>query len=285
LSAWDLGVRRVDWTSLSSGMPGAAREARQVADAFKVDAVVWISETGRDHALWIFDAATGQTVARPLSVSTPVETADAAAVALTVKTLLRATLAAPPAERLGAGTEPPIGAAGIIRLEAEGGSRFFSSDAAVPEARFGLSALWFPRPLGYRLGADVGVSIGPGVAVQSGDFSGHFLDLSVSPALRGRVPLGAGFALEPGAGMTLHVTHLDGAAALRGVNVSTSRLDSSADASLLCTYAVAGGVTLGLRVSGSYLLRYQRYLVDGAPILTLAPIQASGGLVLGARLN
>jgi hypothetical protein len=102
LSPWDLDVERLEWAAFSAGMPSAAREARRVAEARKVDAVVWISDAPRtadspasEHALWIYDAAEDQIVSRPLPQGVPQDAASAASVALTLKTLMRSSTVAP----------------------------------------------------------------------------------------------------------------------------------------------------------------------------------------------
>ena len=290
LSTWDLDVRRVDWTSLSSGMPGAAIEARQVAEAQKVDAVVWISETGKEHALWVYDAAAGHIVTRPLSIPPPTDAPAAASVALTLKTLMRSTTAAPPAERLG-GEERTVGPAGVFRAEADLGGRVLATRASELELRVAISALWFPRFLNERAALAIAFSAGPGLAVSNDAFAGRFLDLSLGPALRFRLPLGTRFALEPQIGPTIHLTSLNGAT-LPGIDhvagnvpVRSTHTDPSLDGSLLFSLALSRAVDVGVRGGASYLFRYQNYTVAGQSILELTPIQVSAALVLGARLN
>ena len=282
LSAWDLEVQHVDWTSLSSGMPGAAIEARQVAAANKVDAVVWISETGNDHALWVYDARVGHIVTRPLPMAPPTDAPNAASVALTLKTLMRSTTAAPPSERLGA-PERAVGPIGVFRAEADGGARSLNKDFSKSDLRVAINALWFPQLFEDYAGLALGFSAGPGVAVRSDDgaFSGRFLDLALSPALRFRLPLGELFTLEPQSGVTIHFTSLDGGEQ----NARRTRTDPSLDGSLLFSFALTRAVDLGARAGIGYLFKYQHYAAGSATVLDLSPIQLSGSLVLGARLN
>jgi hypothetical protein len=286
LSTWDLDVRHVDWTSLSSGMPGAANEARQVAQAQKVDLVVWISETGQSHALWVFDANAGHIVTRPLSMAPPTDAANAASLALTLKTLMRSTTAAPADERIG---EKPAGtpSIGVFRAEAYGGVRKLVSTGAGVDLRVGVSGLWFPQFLGEYLGLALGFSAGPGVGVSNKDFAGRYLDLGVGPALRGRIPLGERFTIEPEAGPSLHLTSLDGAttAPTGNVPVKSTQRDAALDGSILFSFALSRDVGIGLRGGVSYLLRFQNYTVNGSTVLELAPLQLDASLVLGARLN
>ncbi len=285
LSTWRLEVRHVDWTSLSSGMPQAAKEARQVADAQKVDLVVWISETGTSHALWVYDATAGHIVTRPLTMAPPTDAANAASLALTVKTLMRSTTAAPADERLRA-AEPTLPTVGVFRVEAYGGARRVARGGDA-DMRIGLTALWFPRPLGEYVGVGFSFAAGPGIGVATSAFAGRYLDLALGPALRGRIPLGARFAIEPEVGPQLHLTSLDGATTLAADNVpvkSTQR-DAAVDGAVLFSFAVTPQVALGLRGGASYLLRFQNYTVAGQSVLDLLPLQLQAALVLGARLN
>ncbi len=286
LSTWELDVRHVDWTSLSSGMPGAAKEARQVADAQKVDLVVWISETGQSHALWVFDAQAGHIVTRPLSMAPPTDAPNAASLALTLKTLMRSTTAAPVEERISS-ERALMPAAGVFRVEAYGGPRKLATVGSSADLRIGLGALWFPSFLGEYAALGLNFAAGPGVGVANDSFAGRFLDLGLGVAIRGRLPLGTRFAIEPEVGPALHFTSLDGATTVQAGNVpvkSTQR-DAALDGSVLFSFALSRAVSLGLRGGGSYLFRYQNYTVGGARVLELSPLQLHGAIVLGARLN
>jgi hypothetical protein len=283
LATWDLEVRRVQWAAIMGAMPEAATEARKIADANDVDAVVWVADAEQRYSLWVFDVDAGHAVTRPLASGVPTDTADAASLALTVKTLLRSTNAAPPAERIGAGAERPIGALGVLRAEADGGVRFLTTQGGGTEPRFSLTALWLPKFLGQYAGLALGVAAGPGVAVKSSDFTCRFLDFGLTPAVRVRFPIGH-FAIEPSVGPTIHFTRLDGAASQRGTDARTTRVDPSLDGSLLVSYSLTRGVDLGVRAGASYLLKYQRYLVAGDPVLELSPVQVSASFVIGARL-
>jgi hypothetical protein len=293
LSPWDLDVERVDWTGLSAGMPSAAREARRVAETRKVDAVVWISDAPRgpdspasENALWIYDAAEDQIVTRPLPQGVPQDAPSAASVALTVKTLMRSSTIAPPAERIGAAADRTIGPLGVFRAEAEGGGRGLALKTPTrAELRFGVNLVWLPGFLGQYAGLALGVSAGPGAATSTDAFTGHFLDFAVTPSLRFRVPIGSRFAIEPGIGGGVHLTTLDGAAQGRNTPVQETHWDPSLDGSILFAFSLGRGVDVGLRGYGSYLGRYQRYTVRDTSVVELSPVYVGGSLVLGARLN
>jgi hypothetical protein len=294
LSPWDLDVERLEWTALSAGMPSAAREARRVAEAHKVDAVVWISDAPRaadspasEHALWIYDVAEDQIVSRPLAQGVPQDAASAASVALTVKTLMRSSTVAPEGERVGAAADRAIGPLGLLRAEAEGGARALAikQGAANLELRFGVDLVWFPRFLDQYAALGIGVNAGPGAAVTSPAMSGRLIDIAFAPFLRFRFPLASRVALEPSVGGSAHLTTLDGAIHEPTTPVRQLRWDPSLDASLLLTVSLGRGVDVGLRAAGSYLVRYQRYTINQVPVLELSQVQIAGTLVLAARLN
>jgi hypothetical protein len=283
LATWDLEVRQVPWASLGGEMPEAAAEARKVADAFDVEAVIWISNVRSRPALWIYDVEAGHAVTRPLpSAGVPSDVADAASLALTVKTLMRTTNAAPPSERIGAGAERPVGPLGVLRAEADAGGRLFATKSGSPDARFAITALWFPKFLDQYAGLALGVAAGPGVGVETPDFTGRLFDVAFAPALRFAFPIGR-FALEPSIGPVIHLTRIDGASPQSATHAGASRVDPSLDGSLLFSYALTRGVSVGLRGGLSYLLQYQRYLIQGQPVLEVSPLHVSASAVIGAR--
>lgn len=285
LSPWDLDVLHVDWTSPGAGMPAAAVQAKAIAAVQHADAVAWISDDGGGRTLWVYDADTQQTVSRAIDGGAPNDDAAAAATALSIKTLLRASTVAPVHERIGAREEQRMKGAGLFRLEADGGARILSSDQGRLDLRIGLALAWWPRPFARIVGFALRAEAGTGVGIATSDFTGRLSDVVGSPAIRARLALGRRFAIEPSLGGSVHVTTLDGAAPLRGVPAHVQRVDPSIDGSLMLGFEIAGGVELGLRAGGAYLVRYQRYLLDGQSILSLSPLQLGAGLVLGAPLN
>ncbi len=107
LSPWQLRVVPVDSAPPRPVMPRAADEARALAQQYGATGLVWVAMEQSEPSLWVYDAATDQVVTRKTSTAPPFDAPTAAAAALTVKTLLRASTVAPVEERLGAPAGPP----------------------------------------------------------------------------------------------------------------------------------------------------------------------------------
>jgi hypothetical protein len=218
-------------------------------------------------------------LSRPLGVTSYDDSASAAAVALTLKALLRSSTVAPRSEQIGA----PARAPALFRLESSLGTRSFAQGNASLEPRLGFGMSAWPRPFSGRLGVALGLSSGLGAEVDSPALTGRFGDWTITGQARARWLFGR-FVLEPGAGVGVHFAALDGALASPQIVVHTRRTDASLDAGLVGAVRIGDAVDLGLRASASYLLRYQRYLVSGRTALELAPVWLEIGAYLGVAL-
>ncbi|HMI92489.1 MAG TPA: hypothetical protein VK509_14040, partial [Polyangiales bacterium] len=102
LEPWGVELAIVSGPSPGATAPDSNEAARALASAHGASAVVWVSEHEGGHALWVYDLATHHLIERALATGPPFDGATAAAVALSLKTLLRHSAAAPPQERYGA---------------------------------------------------------------------------------------------------------------------------------------------------------------------------------------
>ena len=316
LSPWHLRVVPLDTAPPRPVMPRAADEARALAQQHGATGLVWVAVEESEPSLWVYDAATDQVVSRKTSTAPPFDAPTAAAAALTVKTLLRASTVAPVEERLGAAAPSaaseasaapaatpaagPDSASGSTSDEAH--DRAASERAPRPDAllraelgvqgrtlastidaRIGAGASVWLGPQ-RRLGLAIDASFGPGLSVSEARFSGRFSEVGVAPSIRLRLPISRRLALEPRVGSSLHATSIDGVAVLSARPASTSRLDGSIDAALALDVLVTP--TLGLAVDGgvSAMLRYQRYIVESESIFELRPVQGFLGLRLTTSL-
>jgi hypothetical protein len=283
LSPWDLEVLPIDDVAVGSGMPAAAQQAKALATEHHVDAVAWISHEGQGNALWVYDAETDQTISRPIESAVATDDAGAAAIALTLKTMLRASTVAPPRERIGARAQPH--GIGRFRLEVDATGRLLATEQESFDLRVGLAGVFWPRAWGDRVGVGLRLEEGTGILVSSDLFDGRLTDAAGAPFLRVRLPLASDLSFEPALATSLHLTTLDGEAKRVGTSAHVTRLDLSVDPSVLLVYDVGFGVEIGLRAGAAYRTRYQRYLVGGDAVLTLSPLQLDAGIVLGAALN
>jgi hypothetical protein len=282
LSPWGVETVVVDPDSSGSLLPQALHRTRELAHQMGVDAVAWVSPSSDESVLWVYDVEADHFTSRLFARAPPFDSPSAAAVALSLKTLLRTTVIAPETERFGAmlaeeGTPPRL-----VRVEGEGMLRHFATGMA--EVRFGLQAVGFLGPQSGRPGAGLGLSVGPGVTVETATFSGRFQDWALPVFVRERFAIGKLFTLEPLIGATAHVTSLSGSLAAGEVRVQVRRVDVSFDAGAFVGVRLGAIIRLGVGGRLSYPLRYQRYLVDGRPVFELHSIWEEIGGHLGVNL-
>jgi hypothetical protein len=316
LNPWNLQVLPVEMPPPRGVMPRAADEARALGQRFNATGVVWVSSEDREYALWIYDAKTEQLVSRAISNAPPFDAPTAAAFALSVKTLLRASTVAPIEERIGAGaaphpspsapptsSPPPPTPEGephqppppppdkieapaslepppFLRGEISGGARAVASNV---DARFGVGASVWPGAE-RRIGVGAEVLFGPGLSVTGDRFSGRFSEIGVAPNVRYRISLARRVELVPRLGMTVHATQIQGVVIATTQPTDQSRVDASADLGLGLDFVATRSLRVGLDLGASAMLRYQRYLVAGSSVFELQPIQGSVGLRLSSGL-
>lgn len=282
LSAWEIEVATSNEAPPGTAFPEAGRRAEALARALHADAIAWVAASDGDAVLFLYDATTSQVASRVLGVKPPFDDANAAAVALSLKTLLRSSAIAPEKERFGAApasTAPP--APPVWRIDALAGYR--AAPSAVPEFRAGLGTSFWPHFLGDSVGLGAGASFGPGARPNARSFSGTFSDIALSADLRARFALGRRLVLEPALGPSLHFTSLEGTTLPGAETVRASRADVSLDGALTLDYRL-GIVSVGLRVAAGYLVRYQRYFVGNDEALSIAPVLGEAGLRLGVGI-
>jgi hypothetical protein len=291
LSPWNLSVKRVEASAPTPSMPSAVEAAQVLAMQYQALGVVWISTDATGHALWAYDADTHQVVTRSVPRPPPFDPPSAAAAALTVKSLFRASTVAPIEERLGAEA---------VRETPQFSPPPRAEEQRVPEAptpivkpapSLALELGVGPRFLGagtdFRIAAGAALRMtpnvtllletraGPGLGVEHPLFSGRFVDVTVPLWARYSFPLSERFALSPQVGPALDVSWLSGLARGAQEGVSKVRADGLFNIGLLFEVAATRSLRFALEGLLSYRLRYQRYLVNGQPIFALQPLEPS----------
>jgi hypothetical protein len=269
LDPWSLQV-----IALPSPPPQSVAEAARLGVAQQAGAVVWMSP---DAFVWIFDVESGQALARRVEAPLPLDASTAAAVALSVKTLLRATTVAPPAERVAV---PRLREE--LRLEALVGTQVLFGNPRDAELRLGLALAWYPRRLQRWLGLALRVEAGPGISVDRSGFSGRLIDVTLALQPRLHLALGRRVELEPTVGAGVHVTSLDGGLPPFGLRAHQDRANASLEGGLALDVRLGYSLRIGITAMLSYLFQYQRYLVNGAPVLEMAPVELSAGVRFSA---
>lgn len=291
LSPWSLTVVRAPGPSPVEEIEAAAARARVVAADEHAGAVVWIAAPRPPElqaTLWVYDAETLELTVRPLSAWAPFDDAGAAAVALSVKTILRdspllaqetppapapAVAIAPPAPSSFTPSAPaPAAPASIAwRFETLLGARAPTGAGAAVEPRAAIGGSLWPSALAGQAGqAGLGLELqaGSGVSVGTPAFQGELRGASLEITARLRVQARRWLAFEFQGGPAVWLTSLDGQALASGATLHALRLDPALDASAVADLAVAARIDLGLALGASALLRFQRYALDGAPLIT-----------------
>lgn len=282
LAAWGIEVTTSDAMPPGAALPHAQLRAEALAAELNADAIAWVAPAGDGAVLLMFDVTTSHVASRVLGVHPPFDEATSAAVALSLKTLLRSSAIAPERERFGARPaprkpeEPPV-----WRIDAMTAFRAMRGESA--ELRAGVGTAVFPRAIGDVLGVGAAVSFGPGAHASTSSFSGMLSDVALSADVRARLPFGGRLTLEPSIGPTLHIFSLDGTALRLSEPVHANRTDPSVDAALTLGVSL-GNISLGARVAGGYFLRYQRYFVGDSTALSLSPVFVEAGLGLGVGI-
>jgi len=305
LTPWKLSVLPADMPAPRGVMPRAADEARALGQRFNAVGVVWVSAEDNAYALFIYDAKTEQVASRALDRGPPFDAPTAASHALSVKSLLRSSTVAPPEERLGATASPPPPPEHgpvltappssepdvrpqtttpleepLLRAELGGGARLVTDS---PDARVSAGVSLWPDAR-RRFGVGLEGQFGPGLSVTQDRFAGRFSEIGVATNARYRLPLSRRFDIVPRAGLGLHATSIQGVVAQTLESADQARVDGSVDLGLTLDVAVARSMRVGLDLGVSYMLRYQRYLVQNASVLELRPFSGGIGLRLSTGL-
>ncbi len=296
LASWSAEVVPVQASRPGQDMSGAISAADKIARDAGANALLWIAHGEGAEAsicsLWVYDPRTHQITVRPLAECPPYDDAASAAVALTVKTVLRDVLASiAPAEPVPGALpstveQPPAPPAPkhTVRALAYVAGRVPTHAADSVAARFGLEAAYFPAWFRGYAGIAASFDAGPSLDVnRPGVFSGTFTDVSTGLMVRGRLPLRSWLWLEGGFGPGLHFTSLDGSSPTGDVAGHVSRTNVSLDALVAVEFAwrwLRAGPFLGT----SFMLQSQRYFIDQELVLDVPTAQVQLGLRIGAEL-
>jgi hypothetical protein len=280
LSPWNVETTRSDASPLAL-QPEAVEGASHLARELGVEAVVWISSAARGSLLWVFDARSGDFAVRTLAERPPFDSAQAAAVALSVKTLLRSSAVAPPAERLGAappaerrGAQPPAASEESPRADAgfalELGAVGYWLAKRQAELMIQLAGVaWIPSA--RRLGVSLSLSLGPGFRIEDARYLGHYREFVVGGRMRYRLLHEPRMSASVSLGGALHFTTLEGTLVERSVESKVSRMNPSLDLETSLSVYVTRAMYLGASAGAAYSPKHRRYLVEGEPVFSPWP--------------
>lgn len=249
-----------------------------VAAAADAGAVVWVSEVGGQHVLWVYDAEDQRIVARRIVAPPPFDEPTAASVALSVKTLLRHSAVAPTTERFGwappkespfeseeAAPAPPAVPPNLY-IEVSGGARFRAIGSSDVESTYGVGVFWSPRALGGRYGVMAGVRGSPGVAIDEPELIGSYRETSAHAGLGVALPVRGRLSLAWALAFELHYTQLDGLVTGVDQTAAASRFNPGLRGRVAALFRV-GEARVGVGIDAERWLRGQRYTVFGEAVL------------------
>jgi hypothetical protein len=275
LAPWGIETTSSNAPLPKSSQPEAVRVAAQLARRLEVEALVWITRIEQGSLLWVFDVRTGEVTTRLISETPPFDGAAAAAVALSVKTVLRATVVAPPAERFGLQPPPPTTDSvsaprdSVSAVEVGAGSHWIGTSRRDLRVRL-AGVLWFwAAP---RLGLALVVSSGLGLRIDHPDYSGRYREFVAGARARFRIVDLSGFSTIIGLGGAAHWAKLQGTLTADSHPGNVDRLNGSFDIEASFNFDVTEALYLGASIGAAYSPSYRRYLVGGEPIFAPWPV-------------
>jgi hypothetical protein len=156
---------------------------------------------------------------------------------------------------------------------------------AVVEPVAALGGSVWPAAFGRHAGIGLEIQAGPGVSVETPAFSGELREASLAATARVRAQGGRWFALELECGPGLFLTSLVGQALRTGPPLHALRLDPSLAFGGVADVNPSARVSVGVLVDGSALLRFQRYSLDGAPLISGPAVIVVSGLRLSVEVD
>ena len=277
LYPWDITVVDVDEPPPDTTGPSPRASARLLAKRHGADAVAWIERGADVTTLWFFDPADDSLHSRRLPVapgSSPDDPAELAAIALTLKTFVRA---APWESRIPTVRRERRGAAWESRVDLDLLGRAPTSGTS-GEPRLGVwASVWYGT---QRLmwGAALGTSAGLGMTFENANATGTLQDIDARGGLRARVGLGARFFLEPKVGASAHVerAQITTTTALSS-GQSYTRVDPSLDLGLSLGWRVTDAFSWSIGIEALESLRYQRWLEGATVVFDPSPLWIQAG--------
>jgi hypothetical protein len=253
-----LAPYHIDVVVADAAPPSGADGARAIAGRYGARAVAWV----QGGALVVFDAVDGETAERPAPA--PLDDASAAALALTLKTVLR--------ERWSiedAATPAPV----VIDLAVTAGLRMHGGAA---EPRVGLGVDYrlddWPILVGLRGG------LGGGVPAHADTFSGTWNDRTLG-AIALYPWISGPFEVRTGGGASLKWTAIHGVLLPSGGAAEDSTLALGLDGEVDALWR-RPPIAIGLRAATTWVPWRQVYTVADQPVFEMSHVEGELDLLV-----
>ena len=281
LDPWDVDVVLLDDAPPDALAADAVVRAASIAEHHGVDAVAWFRRTDDETVLWLFDARTRTIQQRTLGAAALAESARDASLALSLKTLIRASVAPPPSspgmqhEAKGEGASAIVTAdapteprATALRLEAALALRTpLHGSPAEPRIELGVT-----RWLAPSWGLGLAVGVGPGVTFDGADASGSRSDAEVRASIRARAFALGPVAFEPRFGASLHAEETRATRREAATTTSETRVNPTLEAGVALVWRAIDRLEVAVGVEARYALRYQRLLLGDRDVFAPSPV-------------
>ncbi len=270
LSAWDVETLHSLNPAPEATHQGLAAAARRLATQLGVEALVWTTSRSQPM-LWVFEADTGELTTRVLTRPPPFDSVAAASVALTIKTVLRASGLAPAKERVAPPLPPPRRVRSAA-LQVGAGGYWMGDEHLDPRGQV-AGMLWLAAR--KQLGLSLELSLGNGLTVESAEFRGRYRELAVGAKARFRLFDLPRFFTVVGVGGTARWAHFSGTLLDESRAASVSRVNGSVDVETAFNFRLTSLVYFGVSLGAVYFPTYQRYWAHGTSVFAPWPLNAN----------
>jgi hypothetical protein len=305
LGPWAMRVSALSRETPGAVMPGSAARARLIAQAESADALIWISSNSEGRALWVYDVRSDTVSARPVP-DPPLSAASAAALALSVKTVLRAPLETPLDQPLAAPPPAPPstgapdvpseseaqqnsepGPAPRFQLALQGATRLGAAQPAATNLRYGLELRWAPlasqaawAPFWLGVGAEASMPR----SVRNQAFRGEYWELAPVVSLGVSAYANRWLVLGVNVAASIELASLSGSVLANGEDASHSRFSPWLRLRPELGFSW-GRASLLLQPGAGVLLRRQRYFQGGDEVLQTKLFWWTLGAGIAVRLD
>lgn len=256
--------------------------SRQVVARENAAAAIWLIHDGTITTLVAYNRDADRVLLRTVPYSPPLDDAQAAVTARSARAMLRALALDEES------TPEPAPIAVVVKPEAEPAAPQLATMAGLG-ARFGspgttsnglltLAVIWRPRTVGVAL--DLALGLAPDI--DGTNFEGSIGDRSFAAVARLPLAVAPATTIALSGGFAVHALRFAGETPMR--TIIDWKFDPAARLGASTAYAFREGVEIGLALAADYLLRRQRYEVEGEEILVMTPFQLMAAISLTVQV-
>jgi hypothetical protein len=255
--------------------------SRRLVDREHTRAAIWLISDGGVTTLVAYDRGADRVLVRTVPYATPLDDAQAAVAARSARAMLRALRVDEEAEaRPMIVGEGPVAPEPVVEQLAT--SAGFAVRVGSPgrdaNGELALGAIWRPS----QLGVAIDLSLALASDLRAGMFEGTIGDRSLGVVARLPLVVARDLTFAASGGMALHAIRFAGDTPMR--TIADWHFDPAARVGATLGYEFRDGIDIGLSLSTDYLLRRQRYEVEGEEVIVMPGLQLAAGIGLTIRI-